>query len=254
MNGIMDLVRAGVTGIKKNNLHRQNAAQGRQATDEHRQVMMADDGSEFLEDIIARQYLVERGRAHTSNMVMVRPIAEKHGGQVSWRDNRAIVHIPGHFSVEVVNAPIVNDRMLVDVEFFSKYFDIQALHEPGDRFETLLEAVHAWALTYHPRSDPTIDFPDGSEFGSWIYIEGGSFIFDRPWRIRGENFTIPWRHAPGMPVAWIHTHPRNYAGRGGYWDGRNFSWQDSMVANNRQIPAFLVSPYGFVLELKLGRV
>ncbi|MCL2616027.1 MAG: copper amine oxidase N-terminal domain-containing protein [Defluviitaleaceae bacterium] len=254
-SGILGLIQKGVDNIVQKKLPQLTVGQNSHATGENRQIMGGLDLETLENDRVSlenRRYLVERGRAHTSNMVMVRPIAEKHGGQVSWRFNTAIVHMPGHLSVEVVNGPIVNDRMLVDVEFFSEYFGIQALHEPGDRFESLLEAVHAWALTYHPRSGPAMNFPVGSEFGAYIFSEGCGYVFGRPWAFRGENFTIP-RFPFNNPVAWVHTHPRNADGTGVRWVGNEFSSADAQVTNFLDIPSFLVSPEGKIWIWELGK-
>ena len=114
-----------------------------------------------------------------------------------------------------------------------------ATHQSGDFFGSIQNAALAWALSYHPRSGATADFPEGSEFGTWIYrhryeqdSEGrNQYMFGRrpqvfgqvdgdpdnprtPHRYneRGMDRVIAW--IPGEfdnadAVSFIHTHPTN---------------------------------------------
>ena len=113
-------------------------------------------------------------------------------------------------------------------------------------------AVYAWARTYHPLSGPTIEFPNGSEWGTWIYsdpsLQGRRFMFGEEPSAdnRGESWVRPPAQNPEfITLGWIHTHPNPGTG----FAVEQFSAADGNFTVRHAVPGFLVAPSGTVRRL-----
>ena len=88
--------------------------------------------------------------------VMLRYIVKKNGGSVSYnpKTNYATISMDGYKDLEVAGQ-IVNGRMLVDHEFLMNNFNLsefKALHNAGDRFDTIDDTALAFGLMYYDKS------------------------------------------------------------------------------------------------------
>ena len=145
---------------------------------------------------------------------------------------------------------IVNSRAVVSSQLLMDTFGLtqaQATHHAYDRFGSKEDALLAWGLMFHPRSGPTSVFPNGSEFGAWIYRDSsGRYMFGSDQPDRGEtfvNFGAP--NSSFTAVGIIHTHPRPGVG----FDVERFSFQDGRAARQIEAPVFLVTPAGHLRRL-----
>ena len=203
----------------------------------------------FFPDGSRDQDQIDGARGHDPTMVLLRYIAEKNGGRVTWNQSSrtATVHMPGFDPISGISGVIVNGRMIIERSFFMDNFGLsinQASHMPYDRFRSKDSALLAWALMYHPRSTSFAQFPLGSEWGTWIYRDTdntGLYMFGARPTQRGDAWVIlPTQNHAFEPVGWIHTHPNP-----GYrWIVEEFSSADARVSAFFGVPGFLVAPSG----------
>jgi len=123
---------------------------------------------------------------------------------------------------------------------------------PYDEFLTERGAVYAWARVYHPLSMPTDEYPNGSEWGAWIYRSPttGRYCFGAE-PLPDERDETWVKLSPQNPayetIGWIHSHPN--PGSGHLSEHFSGAPGDRRVTVSIGVPGYLVTPSGVVLRL-----
>jgi len=116
----------------------------------------------------------------------------------------------------------------------------QATHQAGDRFNTLNDAVVAWALTYYPRT-----VTQGIEFGAMLHgtEEDGFFWGDLVTGARTNiNLSYAFDAATEPVVATIHTHPNIFG-----YNPNSPSRGDRMANFAMRVPGYIATPNSNVI-------
>ena len=215
----------------------------------HNPVMFADPWGLFAQDVLL-QYIVEQNNGTIELIPSQWPNNLNIGAIVTIGD------IEHQFMVRSGAGGMrrINDLFIICAGALMDAFGLtqaQATHHAyTSRFSSKENAVLAWGLIHHPLSRPTSQFPNGSEWGSWIYQDGdGRFLFGGDPANRGVSFVQFGPQNPNFTaVAGVHTHPN--PGRG--FAVEQFSFADQRWANHHNVPLFLVAPSGIIRQLDNG--
>ena len=103
---------------------------------------------------------------------MLRYIIEKNGGTVEWNEDTGVATATiGDKTVEY-NERVVNGRMIVDSDQLVSDFGLssnQSIHLTNDEFYSELDTVVAFGYMYYPKSQSSTEWPNGCEYGTFIY-------------------------------------------------------------------------------------
>ena len=107
---------------------------------------------------------------------------------------------------------------------------------------------------YYPKSKASTKFPNGCEYGAYLYENtNGTFSFgDVPEAKANNSCSLGVKDESRIMAGWVHTHPgsgsEHFSGST-YDDEAGYYCGDGQVTMDTGVPGFLVTPNGAIYGL-----